>query len=72
MKNRVKLYVEGCCDLVRLDIKIHKFFQGDGDYLEDAKMHIKNAEIAMEYNMLPSELKEKKLDEWLNIIGEDK
>lgn len=61
MKNRVKFYVEGCCDLVRLDIKLHKFFQGDGAYLEDAEMHIKNAETAMEYNMLPSELKTKRM-----------
>jgi len=69
MTNRVKLFVEGCCDLVRLDIKLHKFFQGEGDYLEDAEMHIKNAETAIEYNMLPSELKEKRL-EWLATVGE--
>ena len=65
MKITVKLYVEGCCDLARLDIKLHKFFQGDGDYLEGAEQHIKNAERAMEYNMLPSDLKK------FGWVGED-
>ena len=70
MRTRVKLYVEGCVDLAKLDIKLHKFFKGyDNDkiYLEDASFHIQNAEIAIEYNMIPTELKVKK---WLS--GENK
>ncbi len=54
MKSKVKLYVEECCDFIRLDIKLHKFFQGKGNYLEDAEMHIKNAETAIELDMLPT------------------
>ena len=63
MRTRVKYYVEGCCDLVRLDIKLHKFFKGLGGYLEDAEIHIKNAEIAIESNMLPSELRIKNVED---------
>ena len=54
MRTRVKYYVEGCCDLVRLDIKLHKFFKGLGGYLEDAEIHIKNAEIAMNLICYPA------------------
>jgi hypothetical protein len=65
MRETVKIYVEGCIDIAKLDIKLHKFFEGQGDFLESAESHLKDAETAIEFNMLPAEIKkdEKKLDE---------
>ena len=65
MRKRVKYYIESCCDQIRLNIKLHKFFQGDGNFLEDAEIHIKNAETAIEFDKLPSELL-KRFDENIN------
>ena len=68
MRTRVKLYIEACIDFAKLDIKLHKFFKdydGDKSYLQDAEMHIKNAEIAIEYNALPSIFK-------TGVVGENK
>jgi len=59
---KVKDYIENCLEMVRIDIKMYKKFKGWYDnkfWLEDAEKYINFADLALEHNMLPSELKTK-------------
>jgi len=64
MELRIKNYIENCLEMARFDIKIYKKFMGYNNkfWLEDAEKYMNFADLALEYNMLPSELKTEKLE----------
>ena len=71
MRDIVKDYVENCIEMAKTSIKIHKKFLGhsNGFWLEDAEKYTTLAEMALDYNMLPVELRQKRL-EWFPLLGE--
>ena len=66
MRDIVKDYIENCIEMAKTSIKIHKKFSryDNGFWLSDADKYIEDASLAIEYDMLPSELKHERL-EWL-------
>lgn len=61
MELRIKNYIKNCLEMVRIDIKIYKKFMGYDNkfWLEDAEKYMNFADLALEHNMLPSELRTK-------------
>lgn len=63
VRQRVYDHAENCIEMARVSIKMHKRFldivkiPGDLFWLDDAEKYADEAAIALEYNMLPSELK---------------
>jgi len=63
MELRIKNYIENCLEMARIDIKIYKKFMGYDNkfWLEDAEKYMNFIDLTLEHNILPSELKTKRL-----------
>lgn len=63
MELRIKNYIENCLEMARFDIKIYKKFMGYNNkfWLEDAEKYMNFIDLTLEHNILPSELKTKRL-----------
>lgn len=59
MKKNVKYYIENCIEIIKTDIKFHKKFgKYSGKFwLNDAQTQMDNIDMAMDYDMLPGEVK---------------